>query len=285
MKKTYFLSLFFLLLILSCNKSEDFYKELGKGAYLTLVIQNNGLLNAVDPGSTVGQVVNSYGEPVESVNLYVSATATTDKAQWELIKNIPFSGETTIAATNTEIATALALTPGALEPGSVYHLYNEAVLADGRMFSSANTSDIDVENQPAFNVAFHFTATVVCPYDPSTIAGTYTVVQDDWADWTPGDQVQVTEGTGANEIDISQVWPNPAFAAVVTPLTITVDPIAGTATIPANVTFGNYGAYQAVTGTGNTGFVFSCKGQISIRVHILAPPFGDQGFFQLILQK
>ena len=285
MKKAYFFSLFCLLLVLSCDKSENFYNELGKGSYLTLVKQNNGLLNAVDPNSTVGQVVNSYGESVESVNLYVSATATVDKTKWKLIKNIPFNGETTISATNTQIATALGLTPGALAPGSVFHLYNEAVLKDGRKFSSANTSDIDLENQPAFNVAFHFTATVVCPYNASTIAGTYTVVRDDWQDWTPGDLVQVTAGAGANQIDISQVWPNPAFGNVVTPLTITVDPASGIATIPANVTFGDYGAYRAVTSTGNSGFIFSCVGQISINVHILAPPFGDQGFFQLILQK
>src|SRR5258705_7272373 len=132
MKKVYFFSLFFFLLIASCDKSENFYEKLGKGAYLTLVKQSNGLLNAVDPNSTVGQVVNSYGEPVDNINLYVSAAATVDKTKWKLIKNIPFNGETTIAATNTEIATALGLTPGALAPGSVFHLYNEAVLKDGR---------------------------------------------------------------------------------------------------------------------------------------------------------
>lgn len=285
MKKTYSFLLFSLLLILSCNKSTDFYKELGQGAYLTLVAQNNGLLNAVDVNSTVGQKVSSYGEPVESINLYVSATATVDKTKWKLIKNIPFSGETTVSATNAQIATALGLPPGALAPGSVFHLYNEAVLKDGRKFSSANTSDIDLENQAPFNIAFHFTATVVCPFNASTIAGTYTVVKDDWQDWLVGDLVEVKAGAGLNEIDLSQVWPNPAFATVTTPLSITVNPVSGTATIPANVTFGNYGAYNAVTSTGNTGFVFSCTGQISIRVHILAPPFGDQGFFQLILQK
>ena len=285
MKKAYSIFLFFIVLVLSCSKAKDFYEELGKGAYLTLVTQNNALLNAVDPASSVGQVVNSYGEPVASINLYASATATLDKTKWKLIKNIPFNGETTITTTNAEIADALDLTPGDLPPGNVFHLYNEAVLADGRTFSSYNTSDVDLENQAPFNVAFHFTATVVCPYDPATVAGTYKVVRDDWQDWTAGDLVQVTAGAGANQVDISQVWPNPAFAAVVTPLTITVEPASGTANIPANVTFGNYGAYTAITSIGNTGFVFSCTGQITIRVHILAPPFGDQGFFQLILDK
>ncbi|MFN2440678.1 MAG: hypothetical protein ABR503_15855, partial [Chitinophagaceae bacterium] len=90
----------------------------------------------------------------------------------------------------------------------------------------------------------------------------------------------------ANQINLSQVWPNPAFATVVTPLTITVNPTSGAATIPVGVTFGNYSAgYQGVTAAGSTGFVFSCTQQINIRVRISAPPFGDQGFNQLILQK
>ncbi|HLG40245.1 MAG TPA: hypothetical protein VI461_11275 [Chitinophagaceae bacterium] len=279
MKKAY---IFYLLLplVFSCTKAKDFYEELGQGSYLTLVRQNNGLLNAVDPNSTVGQVVSSYGQPVESINLYASATATVNKANWKLIKSIPFSGETTIAATNTEIATALGLTPGALAPGSVFHLYNEAVLKDGAKFSSANTSDIDLENQAPFNIAFHFTATVVCPYDPATIAGTYTVVRDDWADWGVGDMVDVVAGAGANQVDLSSVWPNPAFGTVVAPFTITVDPATGTATIPSGVTWGNYGGFLAITDPGSTGFVFSCTGQISLRVNIKG-----QGFFQLILQK
>jgi hypothetical protein len=280
MKKVYFFSLFCLLLMFSCNKYEDLYDELGKGAYLTLVRQGNGLLNAVDVNSTVGQVVSSYGDPVESVNLYVSSTATVDKTKWKLIKSIPFNGETTISATHKEIATALGITPGSLTPGSVFHLYNEAVLKDGRKFSSNNTSDIDLENQPPFNVAFHFTATVVCPYDASTVAGTYTVVRDDWQDWTPGEQVEVAAGPGANQVDLSQVWPNPAFGTVVSPLTLTVDPATGVVTIPAGVAFANYGGTVVSTDPGSSGFVFSCTKQINIRVNLRG--FGTN---QLILQK
>jgi hypothetical protein len=281
MKKTYSFPIFLVIIFLfACTKAEDFYDELGKGSYLTLVQTNSSLLNAVDPASSVSQVVSAYGEPVASINVYASASATLDQTQWKLVKNIPFSEQTTITVTNAELATVLGLTPGALEPGTVFHLYNEAVLQDGRKFSSANTSDVDLENQPPFNVAFHSTATVVCPYDPATIAGTYEVIKDDWQDWGPGDLVEVTAGPGANEINLSQVWPNPAFGDIVTPLTITVDPASGTVTVPVGVTFGNYGGFLAITDPGSTGFVFSCTNQISVRVNIKT-----QGFFQLILQK
>jgi hypothetical protein len=272
-----------LLTIFSCDKPKDFYDELGKGAYLTLAKTNNLLLNAVDPNSSVSIAVNSVGEPVESVNVYVAATNTTDKTKWKLIKNFPFSGETTLTATNTQIATALGLTPGALAPGSVFFLYNEVVLKDGRKFSTANTSALDLESQPAFNISSVWSATVVCPYNAATIAGTYAVVQDDWQDWTPGDLVEVT--ANGNIVDISQVWPNPAFANVVTPLTFTVDATTGIVTFQPNVTWGDYGAYKAVTGIGSSGFVFSCTGQISLNVRITATGVGDQGFFKLILQK
>ncbi len=289
MKKAHSLSLFFVIIILSCSKSfKDFYDEVGKASYLTLVKQNNGLLNAVDVASAVSQVVNFYGEPVESVNLYVSSTATVDKTKWKLIKNVPFNGETILSATNAQIATALGLTPGALPPGNVYHLYNEAVLKDARKFGSYNTSDIDLENQAAFNVAFHWTATVVCPYDATTVAGDYKVVQDDWEGYGVGDIVKVTAGPGANQVNLSQVWPDAANGTVVTPLTITVDPPTGTATIPVGVTFASYtafGGYQGITAAGSTGFVFSCTKTITLRIRITAPPFGDQGFSQLILQK
>jgi PBP1b-binding outer membrane lipoprotein LpoB len=93
MKKTYSFSLILLLLIVSCKKPTDFYNELGKGTTLTLVKQNNGLLNAVDPISSVSIVINFNGSPVESVNLYVATSPTKDKTKWKLIKNIPFSGE------------------------------------------------------------------------------------------------------------------------------------------------------------------------------------------------
>lgn len=287
MKKVFYFSFALLLVVVSCKKPADFYNELGQGSYLTLVKQNNALLNATDQNSTVSQVVNFNGQPVESVNLYVSATASIDKTKWKLIKNIPFNDETTLTATNKEIATALGLTPGALVPGSVFHLYNEAVLKDGRKFSSINTSAIDLENQAPFNVAFHWTATVVCPYNPATLAGTYTVVQDDWVDWHPGDKVVVKLGANNNTVDISHVWPGSCCGVPTsTPLTFTVDK-DGIATFQTGVVWGDYGpgaANKTTTLAGSSGFVFSCTNTISLIVHF-SYGSADQGFLKLILQK
>jgi hypothetical protein len=282
--KKYFSAILFLLIAMGCSKPEDFYDSLEKGAYLTLV-SSSTFLNATDPNAKINIVVNAVGSEVASVNIYTSAANTLDKSQWKLIKNVPFAGNTTLEVSNGEIASALGLPPGNLAPGSVFNLYNEVVTKDGKIYSSINTSSQDLENQIAFNAALRWTGTVVCPYNPATIAGTYTVVRDDWADWQPGDLVEVTAGPGANEFNISQVWPNPAFGNIVTPLIVTVDPATGVTTIPDNITFGDYGGFKGVTSTGNSGFVFSCNDKISLNIHVLAPPFGDQGFLQLILEK
>jgi len=283
--KRYFSAIIILLIVFSsCTKNADYYDSLGKGSYLTKV-SSKAFLNAQDPNATINLVVNSVGAEVESVNVYVAASPTLDVTKWKLIKNVPFAGETKLEVTNREIATALGLPPGGLTPGSVYNLYNEVVTKGGAKFSSVNTSPQDLENQVAFNAALQWTGTVVCPYDASTVAGTYTVVRDDWADWQPGEEVEVTAGPGANQVNLSQVWPNPAFGAIVTPLVINIDPATGVATTPENLTFGNYGGNTGVTSTGSTGFVFSCLDKISLTIHVLAPPFGDQGFLVLELQK
>ena len=290
MKKAYYFYLIMFFFVVSCKKNSDFYNEVGKGTYLTLVKAGNSLLNAVDANSSVTLTVNKNGGDVASVNIYASVANTKDKTQWKLIKNVTFNGETVLTVTNTDIAKALGFTPGDIPPGNIYQLWNEVVLKDGTKFSSVNTSDIDLENQPAFKVAFHWNAAVVCPYTPATTAGAYTIVRDDW-DGRPVNQVvQVTSGPGVNDINLSQVWPDPAnTGSVVSPLTFTVDPSTGNVTIPDGITFGKYtgsGGYTAATvAAGSGGFVFSCTGTISITVHITAPPYGDQGTFQLILKK
>ena len=78
-------------------------------------------------------------------------------------------------------------------------------------------------------------AIIVCPFTGS-MAGNYRVIQDDWVDWSPGDIVQVTDGPGANQVNISKVWPNPANGSAVSPFVVSVDPATGAATIPSGVT-------------------------------------------------
>ena len=286
MKKTYLFLAILALVATSCNKSTDFYKELGKGSYLTLVTTTNVNLDANDVASTVSQTVSSYGDPVESVNLYVSASPSLDQAaDWKLIKNIPFSGETVISTTHQEIATKLGLTAGALEPGTVFYLYNEVVTSDGRKFSMVNTSSLDLESQPAFNVAMQWKATVVCPFETAPFDNqTYVVVQDGWEDVFPGDELTVKLGPGADEITVEGY---PATSSVHQDLVIKVDPATGAATV-ARFNYGAYAAggtqYTAAT-AGSSNFVFACTTTIDVLLNHVSAGGANFGNYRLLLTK
>jgi hypothetical protein len=289
MKKTYYiLSALLILLVLACNKAEDFYGELGQGAYLTLSPAGSGTnrnLNATDPNNAVSIKVNSYGVDVQSVNIYASSTNTLDTTKWKLIKNVPFSGETTLSVTHAQIASALGLTSGALQPGSVFHLWNQIITKDGKKFGSYNTSGADLESQAPFNVAFHWTATVVCPFVSAPFNNQiFEVVRDDWEDFFPGDEVTVKLGPGANQITLVDVYPT---ADAHQDMVVTIDPATGAANVP-RYTYGAYSAggtkYTAATvGTGN--FVFGCTQTIDLTINHVSVGGTNYGNLKLILKK
>ena len=290
MKKTYSIWSFLLLVLaFSCSKKEAFYDELGQGSYLNLVKVNNTNLNSTDANSKVGLIVKEYGEPIESVNLFVSTTpTTTSKANWKLIKNFPYASgsELTVEATTTQIATALGITAAQMAPGTTYYMFNEVVTKDGRKFSSNNTSFGDLEAQPAFNVAMSWRATVVCPFNNTAPFDNkvWHVFRDDWQDFAVGDPVTVKLGPGANQITLEGVWPT---CYQHKDMVITIDPTSGAATV-ARYNYGGYGC--AVTGTytnattGTSNFVFACTQTIDITMNHQSSGGTNYGNYRLILK-
>ena len=97
--------------------------------------------------------------------------------------------------------------------------------------------------------------------------------------------VDVADGPGANQIDLSAVWPNPAYGDIVNPLIVDIDPATGTASVPL-VTFANYGALATATnGSGSVaGYVFSCTGYITLTMAVTYNG-SSQGNLKLVLQK
>ncbi|MGI8601170.1 MAG: hypothetical protein ACR2KB_18090 [Chitinophagaceae bacterium] len=287
--------LFYTLLALAfvsmagCKKKEIIsdFETLGVGSYVTLVRTNSNTLNFSSiASSSVSITVREKGTPVDKIKIYVSQGGRTlDKSKWKFIKEVSYTGDSvTLTVTSQEIATALGLSSvNNLTPGSSYTLYNEVITKDGQIFNIINTPQSGISN---YNMALTWGAAVVCPFTGNA-AGDYRVVTDTWQDWSPGDIVQVTDGPGANQINLSKVWPNPAFGTTVNPFVVTVNPATGAATIASGVKIGDYSAFGFTldTGPGSSGFVFSCTGRIQLRVRLSAPPFGDQGFFSLILQK
>lgn len=264
-------------------------KNLGKGAYVTLNSVTNVNLNyaAID-ASSVGVKIDPYnnGVAIKEVKLYVYKGSSANPSNWKLVKTVPVSGTTTLSATGAEIAKAYGTTTGALfAPGQYYTFYNQVVTTDGKTYDISNTVGA-LESAAGYNACMRWTAYVVCPFTGG-MSGLYTVVQDDWADWAAGDVVSVTDGPGANQINISAVWPNPAYGDKVNDLIINVDPTTGAAKLATNnVIFANYGQNTSayIPSSGTNGYVFSCTGYIGLKIGL---KYGstDYGVNTLTLQK
>jgi hypothetical protein len=255
--------------------------HLSQGTYITLDENVNLNLDYSQIAtSSIGIKVTQYpnGLAVDHILIYATNNASYDTTQWHLVKSVPYTGAgTQLSLTGAELATAFGVAPGDLSPGDAYTFYTRTVTTSGLSFDVNTTGDNGgggLVTGPYYNAAFAFTAYVVCPYTGSA-AGTYEVVRDDWEDWLPGDVVTVTDGPGSNQINLSAVWPNPAYGDIVNPLIVDIDPASGTATVPS-VEFGHYSNSYTTEGTG---YVFSCTGVITLSLTISGDPY------KLILQK
>ena len=244
-------------------------KQLVEGSYITLEKVNNANLNFSDPAATVSIDVKEYGSPVASINIYLATGSNTfDPAGWKLIKNVPYSGVTTLTVSTAEIAAALA--PDAIEPGNQYTLQNEVVTTDGRKFSNANTPT-NYQSLPGYNMGLNWNATAVCAFDATSSAGTYKVVTDSWVDYNPGDLITVTAGPGDNQLSF-HTYPSTVIGESTDNVAtvVDVDPTTGAATIAEQPT-GTY--YTGTTDetpakVSGSGFIFSCTGGISLTIDI-----------------
>ena len=241
-------------------------KDLILGSYLTLKQKINTNLNFSVPTATVSITTGVYGSPIATVNIYLATGDALDTKKWKLIKNVPFSDSATLVVTTAEIAAALA--PVTIQPGNQYVLQNEAVTKDGRKFSAANTPT-NFTSFPAYNFAFSWTATAVCPFSSAASVGTYKVTADTWVDYAIGDPIPVTAGPGANQLSFTMYPGAGAGGTNIVPTIVDVDPVTGAATVKLQTT-GYYGAATPgnLTKVSGSGFVFSCTGVINLNMTI-----------------
>jgi hypothetical protein len=286
-----FLNTLLVLFATSCKKKEvsnplaDF-ANLGIGSYITLASTINTNFDYDTPSSEAAITVNQYGGEVDQIVLYVVEGANADPTSWKKIKTIQFTGNgTKIAATEQEVATALGVATADLSPGNFYTFYNQVITKDGRKFDVSNSPGA-IESNSNYKTVLRWQAYITCPFTGG-MTGNYKVMQDDWQDWSPGDIVKVTDGPGANQINLSEVWPNPAYGDVKDPLIVNINPANGTATVPLT-TFGvNYPGTATARGASAgdvAGYVFSCTGFITLNMAVTYNG-GSQGNLKLILQK
>ena len=255
-------------------------KKLIEGSYITLDSTINTNLDFSNSAATVSISVSEYGSPVASINIYLATGSDrTDTSGWVLIKNVPYTGTGTIlTVTTAEIAAALA--PDSLAPGTQYALENEVITKDGRKFSDANTPD-SYTSFPAYNFAFNWPATAVCPFNAAETTGNYKVVTDSWDDYSAGDIIAVTADATKNQISFLGYPSTAAGGENQKNTVVNVDPASGSATIAMQATGDYAGTSAAVEGSG---FVFSCTGIITLTMTVFygGTPYAGQ---VLTLQK
>jgi hypothetical protein len=269
-------------------------KNLTVGSYLVLdSTLNLNFDNSAMTTSTVGIMVSGYkgGEAVDHIDVFAASGSTYDTTKWHKVKTVSYSGDgTKLNVTGGELATALGVDPSSFVAGSFYTFYTRLYTKTGRTFdvnNTGNNSGSGLITGPYYYGAYFFTAYITCPFS-GPVAGTYKVIADDWVDWQPDDLVQVTDGPGANQVNLSQIWPH--GGTIISPLVVNVNPANGVATIP-KVTFGRYGGASSTqytaegAGTGDVaGYIFSCTGYITLSIDIQGGGT-DYGPNRLILQK
>jgi hypothetical protein len=288
------------IVIFSCKKTQGVnpladVANLGHGAYITLDTAINLNFNFADlANSTVSIKVTQYpnGNDIDKINVFVVKGSNADPAVWKMVKTVPYSGQgTALTVSGAELAAGLGVDLSSFQAGDYYTFYNQVITKSGETYDISNTYSA-LESGSYYNVSFRWTTYITCPFTGG-MTGNYTVIQDDWADWSPGDVVQVSDGPGPNEIDLSAVWPNPAYGNLVDPLVVDIDPATGVAKVH-KVNFGDYGGGYNMTAVGTgagdvAGYVFSCTGYISLQMSLIANATGGNGYnngtTNLILQK
>lgn len=279
----------------SCKKGEVLgsFESMQSGAYVTLVKSGNLILDYGNLSTTQADItVKQFGADIDKIKVYASeGLANFDKTKWKAVKEYTYSGgDLQLVVKATELATALGIPATGLKTGTAYTFYNELILKDGRVYSPANTNSA-FQGISNYNMAMSWQAIVVCPFVAAGFPGSFRVVTDEWADYSPGDVVQVTAAT-ANSITIA-AYPNPAYPGAVGPgggpapasTTVTINPATGAATV-ASQPYGGYVGFDTdikVRTVGTNNWVFSCTGTITLKLnHTGAGNWGDA---TLVLRK
>ncbi|HLF45219.1 MAG TPA: hypothetical protein VI548_02265 [Chitinophagaceae bacterium] len=261
------------LLLIGCKKGDvagDFASQ-GIGSYVTKVALGNGIIDYANLGSSkVDVTVREYGTPVEKIKIYASVgAANTNTATWKFVKEVPYSGDTKLEVSATELAAALGIPPTGLQTGQTYTLYNQVISKDGQVHDISNMNST-MYGSPNYNSLMTWNAVVVCPFIATQIGAIgstvpFVVLQDDWADWSPGTIINVTV-TSATSLTIPRLWDTNPFL----PTVINIAQATGAATV-ARAGYGDYPQYgisgitHASSGTNN--WVFSCQGTITLTLN------------------
>ena len=205
-----------------------------------------------------------------------------DKTNVKVIKSDVTSFPTEVTVTGTQLA---SLFNAPIVLGDKFDISVDITTYIGTKFEAfpvvGNSYAAGVAAQPGASTFIRYEA--VCRYDPAAYQGSFEVVTDEWADYAPGDIVQLTM------VDATH-FSFQFLAANARPIIVTVNPTTNAVTVPRQV-YGSgyppgwpYGDISAESVPSVENFVAPCAGTFSVILkHTVAA--GSFGEYKIVLKK
>ncbi len=237
-----------------------------------------------------------------NVSMYFAGAKTPPKVDIVVRKNGSNSNVKIFQANVTTFPTALTVTAAQIATlfgapivlGDTYDFGADVYTDAGNKYETfplgSNGAASGPINQPGYSQFVRYGA--ICAYNPSVFQGVFTVIQDDWQEFLPGDQVTLTQ-VSPNQFSMRWNGPN---STVINPipvvftvntgnLAIKVDPRAqmGDAYSWAPANYGR--PYIAVTENVTQSFVEPCAQRVTF-VGTMSVDLGTfSGAWKTVLQK
>ena len=254
---------------------------------LPLVVKVAGshqVISAQDPNSfsgkfSVGLYFPNDAPPKE---FDVVVIKNNDKTNVKVLKTDVSTFPTELTVTGPQLA---ALFNGPIVLGDKFDIGVDVTTYTGAKFEAfpavGNSYAAGIAAQPGASTFVRYEA--VCQYIPEAYQGPYEVVTDEWADYVPGDIVQLTM-VDATHFSFKYLAADPK------PIVVTVNPVTNAVTVPKQV-YGSgyppgwpYGNISAESVPSVENFVAPCAGTFSVVLKhtTAAANFGEN---KLVLKK
>lgn len=269
MKKLIIFNLFFAIaLLIGCKKEDGFLpKEVVVDRVpQPSVVKNGGSANIdlTNLNSFAGKFDVSLLYPSDVPPTKMDIVVRKNNAGVKTYKADVTAFPSTFTITAAEIATLFGT---AIVIGDNYDVGVDIYTQNGKKYEAfpavgAAYGNTGVANQPNFSPTVRYSA--VCAYNAALFGtGNYIVLQDDWADYSVGDVVVLTQ-IDANRISFKY------SAAAAQPIIITINPTTNVTSVASQV-YGNYGPpygdFTAASVANNAAnVVLPCAKEIGVRL-------------------
>ena len=254
---------------------------------LPLVVKVAGtqqVISALSPATFSGKfsVGLYFPNDVPPKKFDVVVIKNNDKTNVKVLKTDVTTFPTEVTVTGAQLATLFG---APIVLGDKFDIGVDVTTSNGAKFEAfpvvGNSYAAGIAAQPGASTFVRYEA--VCQYDPLAYNGTFEVVTDEWADYTPGDNVQLTM-IDATHFSFQYLAANPR------PIVVTVNPNTNSVTVAKQV-YGSgyppgwpYGDISVESVPSVENFVAPCAGTFSVILKhtVAAGSFGEN---KIVLKK